>query len=68
MTSTHVYHLEKNYSVRATSTKTCLTPLNATLPIAHVELHTTKQFPLNGKEYLCFHINGRSSLDAQSVK
>ena len=34
---------KQSYSVRATSKTTNLTPLNATLPIAHVELNTTKK-------------------------
>ena len=36
----------QNYSVQATSTTTYLTPFNATLPIAHVELHTKQNYPL----------------------
>ena len=40
---------KKNYSVQATSTTTSLTPLNATLPIAPVELHTTKKLLPAGK-------------------
>ena len=59
---------KKNYSVQDTSTTTCLTPLNETLPIAPVELHKIKQFPPDGKEYFCFQINGRSSHNAQCVK
>ena len=59
---------KNNYSVQATSTITGLTPLNNALPIAPVELHKTKQLPPDGKEYLCFHINGRSSHAAQCVK
>ena len=31
-------------------------------------LHTTKQLPPDGKEYLCFHINGIFSHAAQCVK
>ena len=42
--------------------------MNATLPIAPVELHTTKKLPSSGKEYLCFQMNGRSSHAAQCVK
>ena len=45
-----------------------MTPLNTTLPIAPVELHNTKQLPPDGKECLCFQINGRSSHSAQCVK
>ena len=45
-----------------------LTPLNTTLTIVPVELHTTKQLSPAGKEYLCFQINGRSSHTAQCVK
>ena len=45
-----------------------MTPLNTTLPIAPVELHKTKKLPPPGKEYLCFHINRRSSHAAQCVK
>ena len=56
---------KQNYSVQATSTTTCLAPLNTTITIAPVELHKTKQLPPSGKEYLCFHINGRSSHSAQ---
>ena len=43
-------------------------PLNATLPIALVELHTTNKLRPDGKEYLCFQIHGRSSHAAQCVK
>ena len=45
-----------------------MTPLNTTLCIAPVELHTTTKIHPAGKEYLCLHINGRSSHDAQYVK
>ena len=48
---------KQNYSVKATSTTTHLTPLNATLNIAYVKLHTKTKLPLNGKKYLCFIIN-----------
>ena len=40
---------KKNYSVQATYTTTCLTPLNTTLPNAPAELHKTKQLPPAGK-------------------
>ena len=40
---------KQNYSFQATSTPTRLTQLNATLPIAPVELHKTKQLPPAGK-------------------
>ena len=40
---------QKNYSVHAKSTTTHLTPLNSTLPIAPVELHTTRKLPPDGK-------------------
>ena len=59
---------KKDYSVDATYKITCLTPLNTTLPIAPVELHKTKQLPPDGKQYLCFQINGRSSNTAQCFK
>ena len=36
---------EKNLSVQATFTPTRLTPLNATLPIAPVDLHKSKKLP-----------------------
>ena len=36
---------KQNYSVKATSTTTRLTLLNATLHIAPIELHKTKQLP-----------------------
>ena len=45
-----------------------MTPLNTTRNIASVELHKTKQLPSSGKEYLCFHINRRSSNATQFVK
>ena len=45
-----------------------MTALNSTLPIAPVELHTTKTIPPAGKEYLCFQINVKSSHAAQCVK
>ena len=40
---------EQNYSVQATSTTTHLTPLNATLTISSVKLHTTTELPPTGK-------------------
>ena len=45
-----------------------MTPLNTTLPIAPVELHTTTKLPPAGKKYLCFQINSKSPHDAQCVK
>ena len=57
-----------NYSVQATSTTTHLTPLDTTLPIATVEIHKTKQLAPAGKEYFCFHINGRFYHATQCVK
>ena len=45
-----------------------MTPLNATLHIVSVKLHTTTELPPSGKEYLCFQINGKSSHAAQCVK
>ena len=48
---------KQNYSVRATYTTTQLTPLNSTLYLTSIMLHTTKQLPLTGKKYLCFLIN-----------
>ena len=68
MTSTHVLHDKKNYSVQATSTPSRLTPLNTTLPIENVELHTTTKLPPAGKEYLCLQINSKSTHAAQCVK
>ena len=59
---------QKNCSVQDTSTPTYLTPLNATLYIAYVKLHTTTKLPPAGKEYLCFQINGKSSQAAKCVK
>ena len=58
----------QNYSVQATSTSTNLKPLNDTLPILYVKLHTTTELPPSGKEYLSFHINSKSSHAAQCVK
>ena len=45
-----------------------MTPLKNTLPIAPVELHTTKKLPPTDKEYLCFQINSKSHHAAQFVK
>ena len=59
---------KNSYSGQTTFTTTSLTPLNTTLPIAPVMLHKTKQLTLTGKEYLCFHINRRSSHASQCVK
>ena len=59
---------KQNYIVQASSTPPCLTPINTTLLIAHVELQKTKQLPPAGKEYFCFHINGRYYHAAQCVK
>ena len=41
--------LKQNYSVQTTSEPPCLTPLNATLNIAPVELHRTTKLPPVGK-------------------
>ena len=59
---------KQNYSVHATYKKTHLIPLKATLPIVYIDLHTTNELLPVGKEYLCFHINGKSSHAAQCVK
>ena len=59
---------KKNYSVQETSTPTDLTPLNATLPIESVKLHTTYKLTPAGQEYLFFQINGKSSQAAKYVK
>ena len=55
-------------SVQATSTTINLTPLNATLPIVSVKLHTKTELTSAGKENLCFNINRKSSHAAQCVK
>ena len=47
---------------------TNLNPLNGTLPITYVKLHTTTKLPPAGKDYLCFQINGKSSQVAKCVK
>ena len=52
----------------AISTTNRLTSLNATLSMAPVELHRTKQLPPSCKKCVCFQINGRSSHAAQCVK
>ena len=59
---------KKNYSVQATTIPTSLKSLNTKLPIAPVELHKTKQLPLDGKEYLWNQINSKSTHAAQCVK
>ena len=45
-----------NYSVQATSTTTQLAPLNATLPIETVGLHTITKLPPAGKEFFVFRL------------
>ena len=59
---------KQNYSIQATYSPPHLTPLNTTLPILPVELHTTNKLTLDGKEYLCFQVNSKSSHAAQCVK
>ena len=59
---------KKNYSFQDTSTPPHLTPLNTTLNIVPIELHTTTKLPPAGKEYLCFQINSKSPHVAQCVK
>ena len=59
---------KQNYSVQATFTPTHLTPLNATLTIPSVNLHTTTKLPPAGKEHLCFQINGKRSQTSKCVK
>ena len=58
----------KKNSVQATSTPNNFKPLNATLHIPSVKLHTTTKLPPAGKEYLCFQINGKSSQAVMCVK
>ena len=48
---------KQNYIIQVTSPLTRLTPLNDTLPILFIKLHTPTKLPLPGKEYFCFHIN-----------
>ena len=60
--------LKQNHSVQATYTNTHLTPFNTALPIAPVELHTTKQLTPSGKEYLFLYMKRKSSHAAQCVK
>ena len=43
---------KKNYSVQATSKTTHFTPLNATLYLTSVKLHTTTKLTLTSKKYL----------------
>ena len=52
---------KQNYSVQATSTTTNFTPLNATLYLKSVKLHTTTKLPLTDKIYLCFLIHRKIS-------
>ena len=48
---------KNNYSVQATYITTNLMPLNATLYITYIKLHTTTELPLDDKKYLYFLIN-----------
>ena len=59
---------KNNYSVQVTSTLTHLTPLDSTLPIPSVKLHTTTKLPPDGKEYFCVQINVKSSQATKCVK
>ena len=45
---------KKNYSIQATYTSTCLTPLNYILPIAPVELPKKNNYPLPVKNICVF--------------
>ena len=47
---------------------TDLMPLNATMTIPYVKLHTTTKLPPAGKKYLCFQMNGKSSPAAKCIK
>ena len=47
---------KQNYSVQATYTTTNSTPLNATLYLTSIKLHTTTTLPLTGKKDLRFLI------------
>ena len=59
---------QKYHSGQASSKTTHLTPLNATLYLTSVNLHTTTKLPLTGKKYLCFMINKKKSQTANFVK
>ena len=45
-----------------------MTPLNATLPIPSIKLHTTTKLPPSGNEYVCLQINGKASRASKCVK
>ena len=59
---------KQNYSGQATSTTTHLTPLNATMYLTSVKLHTTIKLPLTGKKYLVFLINQKQSQASKCMK
>ena len=52
---------KQNYSVHTKSRTTSLKPLNDTLYLTYIKLHTTTKLTLTGKEYLCFLINKKIS-------
>ena len=47
---------------------TYLTPLNATLPIQFIKVHTTTKLSPASKYDLCFQINGKYSQAVKCVK
>ena len=59
---------KQNYSVQDTYKPTHLRPLNDTLPMPSVKLHTTTKLPPAGKESFCFQIKGKSSQSEKCVK
>ena len=58
----------KTLCFRTTSVPTHLIPLNHTLPIPYVKVHTTTKLPPASKESLYFQINGKISQDAKCFK
>ena len=59
---------KQSYSVQETYTSTHLRPLNATLPIPYLKLHTTTKLPPAGEYYFCFQINSKYSQADKSIK
>ena len=59
---------KKNYSIPTTSTTNQHAKLIVDTSVSLLNLHTATKFPSVGKEYMCFHNDGKTAQAAKCVK
>ena len=68
MTYTPVKQQEKKYSITNTSTPKHHIQFIGAISVCLFSLNTTAKLPPAGKEYMCFHIDGKSAQASTFVK